>query len=258
MNDQDQPSLPCELRRIRMACFCIGVVAVLTIGCVVFAVVAFRRAVSQSRSLNMWAIAGSLASYEDVYQRLPPAVVTDESGRSLASWRFAILPFSPAGPTGPEDTRASYADLDHSWDDPVNRETAGRPLDLYCFRSEKTGTGLDTNVIAITGSGTAFDSETPHRMRELPNDTILLIEVSETGVPWAAPGDLEVRNTEQPVTLGTSVRDFLVVFADRSVWRLKKETPIATLRQFFMIEGARKHDREEELGPYAIERRSGV
>ncbi len=199
----------------------------------------------------------SVANYDDVRKRLPPAVVTDDSGRPLASWRLAVLPFSPAGGTGPDDTHAlSWAGFDpqRTWDDPANHAVASRPFSFYCYQNTKVDGPLDTNVFAITGPGTAFDPAARHRRSDLPDDTILLIEVSGTGVPWAAPGDLDVRNGSQSVTLGTHGNGFHVAFADGSVWCLRKDTPATTLEPFFRIEGARQLDREQQLGPYVIDR----
>jgi hypothetical protein len=47
-----------------------------------------------SLSINhLWMISQALVNYHDAYGRLPPAVVRDQNGRPLYSWRVAILPY---------------------------------------------------------------------------------------------------------------------------------------------------------------------
>jgi hypothetical protein len=43
------------------------------------------------------------------------------------------------------------------------------------------------------------------------------------------------------------------------VWFLRHDVPLAELREFFTIDGAKRHDREQVLGPYAVrkDRRRG-
>ena len=41
-----------------------------------------------------------------------------------------------------------------------------------------------------------------------------------------------------------------MIFADGSVWFLAAETPWAEVRKFLTIEGAKRYDREEVLGPF--------
>jgi hypothetical protein len=45
-----------------------------------------------------------------------------------------------------------------------------------------------------------------------------------------------------------------VVFADGQVWFLSADIPLEDVRKFLTIDGAKKHDREQVLGPYALSR----
>ncbi len=209
----------------------------------------------KTRGHGLRVVVMSLANYQDVFGRVPRAIICDESGKPLYSWRMALLPFSPVAPTGPEDRQALYAGddyhLDRSWDDVSNVNVTNRPIWLYCFAGSKAGHRIETNVFVVTGPGTAFEHGMAHRLAELPPDTIILIEVARSGIPWAAPGDLDIRNVPASITRGLDGKGVHVVFADQSVWYLRKDVPLDVLRTFFTIEGARRFDRERLLGPYA-------
>ena len=207
------------------------------------------------RRQSIFAVVTTLANYCDVHKRLPPAVVKDEDGTPLASWRMAVLSLSPAASWGTEDTDALHAedfDLHRSWNDPVNQAVTSRPMGFYCFAGEIMSGSVDTNVFAIAGPGTAFASDAGHRLSDLPHDAIVLIEVTGTGLPWAAPGDLDVSQLTEPITFVANDDCFHVAFADQSVWRIQNDVPFGTLRKFFLVEGARELDRDQELGPYQM------
>ena len=81
----------------------------------------------------------TLANYCDMQRRLPPAVVTDRLGTPLASWRMAVLAFSPAASWGPEDKGAlgDYDfDLTRRWNDPAIESVTKQPMWFYCFGNE--------------------------------------------------------------------------------------------------------------------------
>lgn len=121
---------------------------------------AWLAATREHRRLCMFAVICTLAAYCDVHKRLPPAVVTDDNGTPLASWRMAVLPYSPAASTGPDDTQAmdfGNFDLTQAWDGPKNQSITRQTVFFYCFRNERTDDPTATNVFGITGPGTAFD-----------------------------------------------------------------------------------------------------
>jgi hypothetical protein len=105
--------------------------------------------------------------------------------------------------------------------------------------------------VAITGAGTAFDGDQQYGIPDLPPGTILAIEIKDSGVYWAEPGDLEVSNIPESITAGIDGDGVHVLFADCTVWFLKKELPLDDLEKFFTVESARQFDRDQVLGPYA-------
>jgi hypothetical protein len=82
-------------------------------------------------------------------------------------------------------------DFGDRWDDPVNRWLCHSLFYAFCFSPEADlPERFHTNVVAITGPGTAFDDERDCRLADIDDDTILVIEVASTDVHWAEPGDL--------------------------------------------------------------------
>jgi hypothetical protein len=79
---------------------------------------------------------------------------------------------------------------------------------------------------------------------------ILFVEVAHSGVHWMEPGDITLEGMADSIREGLDGDGFHVAFADGEVWFLSRDVPMANLRPFFTLDGARKHDREDILGPY--------
>ena len=60
-----------------------------------------------------------------------------------------------------------------------------------------------TNVMAITGPGTAFGDGTaePEKLEDIPKNTIIVVESRSTGIPWPEPGDFDIR--DMPTAVGS-------------------------------------------------------
>ena len=184
-------------------------------------------------------------------------------GRSLFSWRVSIMPFLEGLPNA--------LDASQPWDAESNRQLLNGCV-LFSYELSDSPNKArkvngeafpDANALAITGPGTAFGDveEGPKLRNEIPPDTILVVESRESGIPWPAPGDFDIRTMPQkinaPEGMGVCSRHaggFHVIFADGVVWFLSDKVPFETLKQFFTIAGAKNHDREKLLGPYALER----
>jgi hypothetical protein len=188
-------------------------------------------------------IAVALLGFVDCYKCLPPAVHYDNTGRALSSWRFQLIPFIEGIMRG-IDNKAP-------WDAPVNDWITGRP---YIFSFHLPGEEVtDTNIMAITGPGTAFEEGRVIQPRDISPDTILAIEIANSGIHWAEPGDLDVEHIPDSITQGVEGRGVHVIFADFAVWFLRSDVPREDLKKFFTIEGAKDNSREQLLRPYVIE-----
>lgn len=210
-----------------------------------------------------------LRNYSGIKNRLPFPVTrepTEEptgpgapngTDRPLYSWRFALVPWR-----GYSIGEGRW-DRSRAWDSPANREMLHFGV-LYSYSYEapvdSERVPQYTNVLAITGPGTAFgcDDEPPRALDKVSPATIIIVESRASGIHWAEPGDLDIRNMPESINgpdgKGISSRHpggFHVLFADGQVWFLSEKTPFGTLKQFFTIESAAKCSREAELGPYA-------
>ena len=168
--------------------------------------------------------------------RLPPAAIYNKDGQPLLSWRVLLLPHLD------EDVLYNQFRLDEAWDSLHNFPLVQRMPIVYA-----TPSGLAVRVPPGTtfyqvfvGNGTAFEGR---RGLHLPDDfpdgmssTILVAEAGEV-VPWSQPMDLPyVADGPLPPLGGIFAdpkrggRQFLVVFADGSVWRVRREVSEVTLR----------------------------
>ena len=144
---------------------------------------------------------------------------------------------------------------DYRWDDPDNRRISSAPSPVYCWSPERSlPESLHTNVVAITGPGTAFDGDRPVRVSDIDSDTILAIEIADSGLHWMEPGDLSIDQVPDSITQGVDGYGVHVLFADGWVWVLRPDVPLEDLTKFFTIEGAKRYDREQALGPYVLHR----
>jgi hypothetical protein len=209
------------------------------------AILSARRAAMKTNQANhLRQVAVGLANFDDTYRHLPPATRTDEDGRPLSSWRFQILPFLEAIMLG--------IDLDERWDSPVNRWFSSLGWPTYCWASGKgPANRCQTNVVAITGPGTAFEDDRILRFKDLGDNTIVVIELARTDAHWMEPGDLSVDDVPPSIVQGVEGDGVHVLFADGQVWFLRRDVPLDDLRKFFTINGAKRYDREQLLGAYA-------
>lgn len=121
----------------------------------------------------------------------------------------------------------------------------------------------ETIVLAITGPGTAFGDGAgpPSSLTKIPPATIIAVETRQSGIPWPAPGDFDIRTMPQTINApdgkgiaGRHPDGFRAIFADGQVWLISYRIPFETLSAFFTTAGAGGHNREKDLGPYAIDR----
>jgi len=143
------------------------------------------RAMSCSNSLKQLAL--GIHQYHDDYQALPPAVVLDDNGTPIHSWRALLWPYLWEEQYGPTyDTSAP-------WDAPENRPLHTLPIDgLLC--PEYNGTAAISTYYAVTGERTLWPADRSIDLSTIPEDaratTILLIEDHSMQAIWCEPVDL--------------------------------------------------------------------
>jgi prepilin-type processing-associated H-X9-DG protein len=153
-----------------------------------------RQASRRSRCKNnLMNIGLALHNYHDQFGSFPPACVADENGRPMHSWRVLILPFLDQTPL------YNQYRFDEPWDGPNNKKLADTILAVYnCPSDDHGGPGnasTMTNYVAIVGSDTAWPengSAAYQDIRDGTSNTLLVVEVANSGIHWMEPRDLHV------------------------------------------------------------------
>ncbi|HZL89302.1 MAG TPA: DUF1559 domain-containing protein [Pirellulaceae bacterium] len=142
-------------------------------------------------NLKQFAIA--LLSYHDRYGTLPPAYVADQNGRPMHSWRVLILPFME------QQALYNLYRFDEPWDGPNNSKLLkyGLPYNK-CPSVDANGPAkkdTETNYLVVVGPKTAFPGDKCVALSDITDDkgnTILVVEVHNSGIHWMEPRDLHV------------------------------------------------------------------
>jgi hypothetical protein len=181
---------------------------------------------------------------------MPPAVVTDTSGRPLYSWRVLLLPYLEY------DELYKEFHLDEPWDSPHNIQLLKRMPKEYARPGDPDAAEFRTCYRVFMGEAAPFplpgpwQGETPPKGRRLPRDfpdgtskTLFIVEAADA-VPWTKPDEL-VYDPDKPLPkLGRSPEgDFQVSLMDGSVRTLPKNTSEKTLRAYITRNG---HEQVEE------------
>jgi hypothetical protein len=158
-----------------------------------FQMVGHARASKRSQcKYNLNQIGVALHNYHDIFGCFPPAFIADENGRPIHSWRVLILPF-----LGQVPLYNKYR-FDEPWDGPNNSKLAGTILPVYNCPSDDHGESnpsITTNYVAIVGGETAWpESGTTvfGDIRDGTSNTLLVVEVANSGIHWMEPRDLHV------------------------------------------------------------------
>jgi hypothetical protein len=181
---------------------------------------------------------------DDRKQR-PPLQRTTMRGKPLYSWRYSIANYI--------DSSWSRPLFDQPWD-AASQAVWRKRWQPYSIRQ-----GENTNYLAITGPGTAWGDGTtpPLSLQDLDGDTILIVEVRNSGTHWMQPGDFDIRTMPRTINApdgkgisGEYANGFTIGLADGRVRFLPRNVPFEVLEKFFTVEGAKQYDLDEELAPY--------
>jgi hypothetical protein len=139
-------------------------------------------------------IANAMLVYHEKYGCFPPAYIADKEGRPMHSWRVLLLPFM--------DAQALYDRyrFDEPWDSPHNLALAesvpvGRDKNYPVFHcpQDRDSNKSDTSYVMVVGSQTISDGPTSTRISDFTDgltNTIVIVEMSESGIHWMEPRDL--------------------------------------------------------------------
>jgi hypothetical protein len=181
---------------------------------------------------------------------IPLPTTLNAQGAPLYSWRVEVLK---------KWTMLDISlDFGKPWNAPTNLAFAqlNRGIE-YCTQAARRRS-LETSVFAIVGPGTAFDPSRKVPISELNEDTILAMEVVNSGVHWMQPGDYSIQKLAScqgllRECLKPLIRDRVhVLFADGEIWAISGEAPMESMKPFFTIAGAAIHSRETELAKFRL------
>ena len=112
---------------------------------------------------------------------------------------------------------------------------------------------MDTTVMAVVGSGSAFDALRSGSSK-VPSDAIVLVEVLDSETHWMSPGDYSIPSisVDRPKLGSCYGPGFHVAFVDGTVWYLSTEVPSGVLNAFLSVQGAEAADREDALAAFII------
>jgi prepilin-type processing-associated H-X9-DG protein len=164
-----------------------------------------------------------LLAYEKQNQSLPPLCTIDSDGKPLVSWRTALLPFVER-----TDLYSQYQ-LNEPWDSLHNHPLSQIQLQLFQCPADYAPNGSSnyTNYVAVIGPGTAWQPGKAIKLSDIKDklsETILLVEMKNSGIAWSEPRDLDLNNLPPGLTpqnllksLSYHAGGFNALFADGTV-----------------------------------------
>ena len=140
---------------------------------------------------NLKQIGLALHNYHDVHGSFPPAIVYGPDGMPWHSWRTLLLPFLER-----PDLYERYR-FDEPWNGPNNNRLAAEAGSLpcfHCYADEQAAAGA-TSYVAVVGEGTMWPPDgatTIDDATDGADKTLLVVELSDSGVNWMEPRDLRL------------------------------------------------------------------
>lgn len=209
------------------------------------AYLAASRAATRQRQMEAFGeVLDGLSNYDRNHRRLPDAVKLDDLGEALYSWRLGLMVFLVAIKDG--------VDLHAPWTSDSQR-VRDVPVSYYCTsRKLSRQKSCEPLVSSVIGRGTPFQDQGSMVLKDVPCDTILIIEAQKFCKHWMAPGDLRWQELDASFLQGTDGDGVLVGFADGEIWMLSPEVPLEALKKFFIAQDPPRRDRRTELAPFRM------
>jgi len=191
----------------------------------------------------------AIQNYHDQHKCLPPAVINDQQGIPIHSWRAILLPYYE------DEECASLAQhyrLDEPWNGPNNRKLLDKAPKLFRCPSDEDNIS-ETNYIAVTGAETIWRGIQPMMFLEMTDGvskSIAVVECSDSGINWLEPRDVTFHDATVGINKLTGrpgIRSFHAggadtLFADGSVHFLSDDIKPETLRGLLTPAGGESVD----------------
>ena len=218
-----------------------GILALIFLPAVVPVTEAARRIKCTS---NMKQLALAMHNYATANHCFPPAYVADRNGKPLYSWRALLLPFIDG------DTVAKRFHYDEPWDSAANRKLwKDSPKLFQCTSAKHVADDCTTDYVMVVGPHTLSDGPHSRKFGDITDgfsNTIMLVEVADSGINWAEPKDLEFDkmdfkiNGQKPCVGSHHGGGANVALCDASVRFLSDTFPAETLKAALTIDGGEK------------------
>ncbi len=134
----------------------------------------------------------ALHAYHEEFRCFPPAYIAGPGGKPMHSWRILVMKYLDP------DVFHAY-DLQEPWNGPNNSRLAkGAGARLFqCPAGSQIGS-IYTNYVVIVGQQTVFPGSQCVSLEQIPDsrepgvrDTILVVEIATSDIPWMEPCDLQ-------------------------------------------------------------------
>jgi hypothetical protein len=208
-------------------------------------------AAKRTRCLNNIRNIGlALRQYHKDHGCFPPAYVTAKDGTPLYSWRVLVVGYLDQ----PDIARKFH--YDEPWNSPHNLALA-TALPIFCCPKQSDEPSAMTNYLAVVGEQTCWpgaDSRSLDEIIDGPQDTILLVEVADSGILWTEPRDLFFEQLQldeaAPINNRPSSHHpavFLVAVANGSARPISKLAPPEKIKAVLTINGGEPIDLDTDL-----------
>lgn len=163
---------------------------------------------------NLRQIGVALHNYHDMYQELPPAVITDKDGKPLYSGRVLLLPFLERA-----DLFQAF-DKNKAWDSPENQAVSNTAITVFQDPASKSTNAARSDYVFVIGKGTLFDGPKVrfNGVTDGTSNTIAVVGTNSGPSCWAAPGEWNVDSGAVPGSIHEG--KVLTLYADGSVRQL--------------------------------------
>ncbi|HYW78195.1 MAG TPA: DUF1559 domain-containing protein [Thermoguttaceae bacterium] len=197
---------------------------------------------------NVKQISRGIQRYIESHEEFPTACTTGEKGQPMHSWRVDLLPYMG------DNSLWSRYDYGEPWSGPNNSKLSySMPGEYLCLSDPNRGPPI-ANYAAVVGPGTAWPAGGGVRFEDLrdgASQTIILAEVSSSGIHWMEPRDLAIsdlarkRQSASQLHVSSGHSQPCVLFADGSVRNIARDVSPEVLVGLATIDGGEQIDAEE-------------
>lgn len=211
-------------------------------GAVTPAIVAAREAARRTQDINSAKqIMLAFLNYEAVNKRFPTAAMVGPDGKTVHSWRVAILPFLEQA-----DLYDQYR-LDEPWDSPHNKKMLAKMPNV--FRSAQAPSdSTNSSFFVFTGKNSVFDGNKTLRMADITDGlskTLFIVE-AKRDVPWTKPEDIPFDPSKPlPKLSGHNQAGNIIGMGDGAVRFLSNDIDAETVKNLITPAGSETVDFNE-------------